>query len=59
MRATAEQVLGYLDRREVQYADVRLVDSRERTVSTKNGRMGTVSSDESQGLGIRVLLQGC
>ncbi len=59
MREYAEKALDYLDRREVQYADVRLVDSRERTISTKNGEMGTAASEESLGIGIRVLVQGC
>ena len=59
MRELAEKALDYVDRREVQYADVRLIDSRERSVSTKNGMMATASSEESLGLGIRVLVEGC
>ncbi|MBI4459471.1 MAG: TldD/PmbA family protein, partial [Acidobacteria bacterium] len=59
MRDYAEKVLSYLDRREVQYADVRVIESRERDLSTKNGKMGHTSSEESVGLGVRVLLQGC
>jgi len=59
MREYAEKALDYAGRREVQYADVRLVDSRERNLSTKNGLMGSVSSDESRGIGIRVLVEGC
>src|SRR5689334_5537600 len=59
MRELAERALDYLDRREVQYADVRLIDSRERTVSTKNGTMANASSEESLGIGIRVLVEGC
>ena len=54
--------LGALDlvaRRGVSYADVRAVDSREREISTKNGKAGHVSSSESQGIGIRVLAGGC
>ena len=43
----------------VSYADVRVVESRDRTLSTKNGRPGTVSSSESIGVGIRVLAEGC
>ena len=58
MREFAERVLDYLDRREVQYADVRVVETRERSLSTKNGKMGHASSDESRGLGVRVLLEG-
>jgi len=59
MREFADAVLNHLDRREVQYADVRVIDSRERNVATKNGKVGTSSSDESLGLGVRVLAQGC
>ena len=59
MRDYAEKALSYLDRREVEYGDVRVIDSRERTVSTKNGEMGTASSEESLGVGIRVLINGC
>jgi TldD protein len=54
--------LGALDsalRPGVSYADVRLVESRERDLSTKNGKPGQVSSSESAGLGIRVLAEGC
>ncbi|MBI3895769.1 MAG: TldD/PmbA family protein [Acidobacteria bacterium] len=59
MREYAETVLDHLDRREVQYADVRVIEERERNISTKNGKMGHTSSEESLGLGVRVLLQGC
>ncbi|MBI1955880.1 MAG: TldD/PmbA family protein, partial [Acidobacteria bacterium] len=59
MRQYAETVLDHLDRREVQYADVRVIEARERNLSTKNGKMGHTSSEESLGLGVRVLLQGC
>jgi TldD protein len=59
MRDFADTVLNHLDRRSVQYADVRVVDSRERNLATKNGKVGTTSSDESLGLGVRVLVQGC
>ena len=43
----------------VTYADVRFVESRERDLSTKNGKPSQVSSSESAGLGIRVLADGC
>src|SRR5271169_5207565 len=42
----------------VMYADVRVIESRERELSTKNGRPGNVASAESQGLGIRVVANG-
>ena len=43
----------------VEYADVRVVDSRERNLSVKNGRPGQVSASQSFGMGVRVLAAGC
>ena len=44
---------------DVTYADARAIESRDRDLSTKNGKPGQVSSSESAGLGIRVLASGC
>ena len=43
----------------VTYADTRVVEIRDREVSTKNGKAGHVSSSLSMGLAIRVLAGGC
>jgi TldD protein len=43
----------------VSYADVRAIESREREVATKNGKVGHAGSSESVGIGIRVLAFGC
>ncbi len=59
MKDLALRALDAVARRGVTYADVRAVDSREREISTKNGKAGHVSSSESQGIGIRVLDHGC
>ena len=40
------------------YADVRLVESAERIVSTKNGKVSQASSSESLGVGVRVIASG-
>ena len=42
----------------VQYAEIRIVDDRQRALSTKNGKVGYVSDSESLGAGIRVLANG-
>ncbi len=42
----------------VSYADARLVHSRDRVLSTKNGKVGNMSAGESMGIGIRVLWNG-
>ena len=59
MRDLATRALEASLRSGVSYADVRVVESRDRTLSTKNGRPGTVMSSESIGLGIRVIAEGC
>jgi len=59
MRDLALRALDAVARRGVSYADVRVIESRDRDVSTKNGKAGHVSSSESLGLGIRVLAFGC
>ncbi len=40
------------------YADARVIDNRERLISTKNGQVGQVSVTESLGIGIRVIAAG-
>jgi TldD protein len=40
------------------YADVRVMDLRQRDLTTKNGEVGTLAQLESIGLGIRVLANG-
>lgn len=59
MNDLALNALDAAARRGVTYADVRVVESRERQVSTKNGKPGHVSSSYSIGAGIRVLAAGC
>ena len=59
MKYYAEKALSYLDRREVSYADVRVIESRERDITTKNGKMGNAASEESLGIGVRALVNGC
>ena len=59
MKTTALAALGAVERPGISYADVRVVETRDRHVSTKNGKTGHVSGGESLGLGIRVLANGC
>jgi TldD protein len=40
------------------YADVRVMHLRQRDLTTKNGRVGTLAQNESIGIGIRVLVNG-
>ncbi|MBI3933170.1 MAG: TldD/PmbA family protein [Acidobacteria bacterium] len=59
MREYAEKLLSHLDRREVSYADVRVIEARERDITTKNGKMGNASSEETLGIGVRAMVNGC
>jgi len=59
MKDLALSALDAVARRGVTYADVRAIESRERDISTKNGKAGHVSGAESVGVGIRVLAFGC
>ena len=59
MKHLALQALDSAQRPGVTYADVRIIESRDRELGTKDGKPSQVSSDESAGIGIRVLADGC
>jgi TldD protein len=59
MLALATKALEAATKPGVSYADVRVVDYRDRSLSTKHGRPGSIMSSESIGAGIRVLANGC
>ena len=59
MKDLARNALDAAVRRGIDYADVRVIETRERHVATKNGKLGHLSSATSMGLGIRVLDRGC
>jgi TldD protein len=40
------------------YADARVVDIRQRDLTTKNGQVGTLAESESLGIGVRVIVDG-
>ncbi|MFQ5777698.1 MAG: TldD/PmbA family protein [Terriglobia bacterium] len=58
MRDWAHWALDTAAARGAAYSDVRVVDTRHRELSTKNGKVGTLSESESLGLGIRVIAEG-
>ncbi len=58
MKDRAKWALDTAAARGAAYADVRVLDARYRNLSTKNGKVGSVSESESLGLGVRVLAEG-
>ena len=58
MKQIAEWALNIANQKGASYADARAVSDRSRALATKNGRVGSASDSESQGIGIRVLADG-
>jgi TldD protein len=56
MKHIADWALNTATQRGAGYADVRIVDDRQRALGTKNGKVGNAASLESLGIGVRVLV---
>src|SRR5574338_658713 len=56
MKNVAEWALNVAEQRGATYADVRIVDDRQRTLATKNAKVGHAASSDSLGLGVRVIV---
>ena len=52
------RALDLAQRRGAQYADVRVVNHREESISVKDGIVDELSSSETEGVGVRVLVNG-
>ncbi len=58
MQDWATRAIDTAKRRGASYADTRMMDIRQRDISTKNGEVGTLVESESLGIGIRVIASG-
>src|SRR3569832_621196 len=58
MKEIADKELGTAATRGATYAELRVIDERNRALGTKNGKISTASDSESMGLGIRVIADG-
>src|SRR5215471_16361614 len=58
MREFAQLALDTATTRGASYADVRVMDNRQRYLSTKNHQPSQVRESQSQGLGVRVIADG-
>jgi len=59
LKENLEEIIEYLKRKKVDYADARFVDSKTESITVKNGQLEGLSRNESKGIGIRVLYNGC
>src|SRR5215210_344644 len=58
MRDLTERALDTATQLGAEYADVRVVRSRSESIGIKSGRVEGVASGESEGFGLRVLVDG-
>lgn len=58
MQELAERALNVAQVRGAEFADVRLEERRTQSISSKNGVMDGLLEEESQGFGVRVLVDG-
>jgi TldD protein len=58
MLRIAEEALDAVVGRGASYADVRVIEHRDRHVTTKNGKTGSIGTSESLGVGIRAVAGG-
>jgi len=58
MKDIAAEALDTAKARGASYADVRVVDLRQRYLSTKNGQPAQVRESQSMGVGVRVVAEG-
>jgi TldD protein len=58
VKAVAQLALDVAAQRGATYADARIVDERNRSLTTKNGKVGGAYDSESLGIGVRVIANG-
>jgi TldD protein len=56
MKELIDHALNIAKLKWVRYADIRIIDRREQTVSVKNGNVDGIGDQDSQGFGVRVLV---
>src|SRR5215475_3683209 len=56
MQELTEHALNVATIKGARYADIRIVDRREQVASVKNGNVDGIGDQDSQGFGIRVLV---
>ncbi|MGE5138535.1 MAG: TldD/PmbA family protein, partial [Rudaea sp.] len=58
MKDLASRVLNTAQTRGADYADVRVLDRQHQNIIVKNGQVETLEQNESQGFGVRVIVDG-
>src|ERR1700727_2912045 len=58
MKEIAHWALTVAELRGATFADARVISQRSRTLTTKNGKVGSASDSESVGMSVRVIADG-
>ena len=58
MKDLASWAINTATQRGATYADIRVVNDRSRALATKNGKIGNASDSQSQGMSVRVIVDG-
>jgi len=53
------EIIEYIKKKGIDYADARYVQSRTESITVKDGRLENLARNEGRGVGIRVLHNGC
>lgn len=58
MKDFVKIVLGFLEQERPDYADVRVVSTKEESITVKNGQVDSLSVGDDSGFGVRVFING-
>lgn len=59
MKDKLRDLIDYIKKKKIDYADARYVERRSESITVKDGRLEAFSRNEGHGVGIRVLHDGC
>jgi TldD protein len=59
MKNQLREIIEYIKKKGIDYADARFVQSRTESITVKDGRLENLARNEGRGVGIRVLHNGC
>ena len=59
MKDQLRDLIEYIKKKKIDYADARYVERKSESITVKDGRLEALSRNEGRGIGIRVLHDGC
>ncbi len=59
MKNKLNELIDYIKKKKIDYADIRFVDERTESMTVKEDRLEALSRNQDRGVGVRVLHNGC